>query len=80
MRQRKSKVTSNVSSKPGSIKSSMVTPSKVSLNYSHRNESRSTLRLFALQDGLEKPFEVWLRALPYIEGRAGTPKGLREIS
>ncbi len=81
IRQRKSKVKpSIVSSKPGSIKSSMATPSRVSLNYSHRNESRSTLRLFALQDGLEKPFEVWLRALPYIEGRAGTPKGFREVN
>ena len=80
MRQRKSKVTpSIVSSKQGSIKSSMATPSRVSLSYSHLNESRSTLRLFAVQDGLEKPFEVWLRALPYIEGRAGTPKGFREV-
>lgn len=81
MRQRKSKVTPSIaSSKQGSIKSSMATPSRVSLNFSHRNESKSTLRLFAVQDGLEKPFEVWLRALPYIEGRAGTPKGFKEIN
>jgi hypothetical protein len=81
MRQRKSKVTPSIySSKQGSITNSMPTQSKVSLNFSHRNESRSTLRLIALQDGLEKPFEVWLRALPYIEGRAGTPKGFREVN
>jgi hypothetical protein len=34
------------------------------------NGSRSTL-LVAYQEGPDQPFQVWLNALPYIEGRAG---------
>ena len=81
IRQRQSKASpSIVSPKQGSIQTSMATTPRASLNYSHRNESRSTLRMITVQDGLEKPFEVWLRALPYIEGRVGTPKGLKDVN
>ncbi|KIW04340.1 uncharacterized protein PV09_04630 [Verruconis gallopava] len=34
------------------------------------NGSRSTL-LVAYQEGPDQPFQIWLNALPYIEGRAG---------
>jgi hypothetical protein len=46
---------------------------KSSLDCLRRNGSKSTLCLVAIQEGPEQPFQVWLSALPYIEGRAATP-------
>jgi hypothetical protein len=46
---------------------------KGSLDCLRRNGSKSTLCLVAIQEGPEQPFQVWLSALPYIEGRAATP-------
>jgi len=51
------------------------TLSKASLDcLSRKNGSKSTLCLVAIQEGPDQPFQVWLNALPYIEGRAGTPR------
>ena len=41
----------------------------------HKKESK--LRVMALQDSLDKELGAWLQALPYIEGRAGTPNSKR---
>jgi hypothetical protein len=46
---------------------------KASLDCLRKNGSKSTLCLVAIQEGPEQPFQVWLSALPYIEGRAATP-------
>jgi hypothetical protein len=47
---------------------------KVSLDaMSRRNGSKSTICLVAIQEAPDQPFQVWLNALPYIEGRAATP-------
>ncbi|QDS72309.1 hypothetical protein FKW77_007482 [Venturia effusa] len=47
---------------------------KVSLDaMSRKNGSRSTICLVAIQEAPDQPFQVWLNALPYIEGRATTP-------
>lgn len=40
---------------------------------SRKNGSRSTICLVAIQEAPDQPFQVWLNALPYIEGRAVTP-------
>lgn len=40
---------------------------------SRKNGSRSTICLVAIQEAPDQPFQVWLNALPYIEGRAATP-------
>lgn len=47
---------------------------KVSLDaMSRKNGSKSTICLVAIQEAPDQPFQVWLNALPYIEGRASTP-------
>ncbi|TLD32310.1 T-complex protein 1 subunit epsilon [Venturia nashicola] len=47
---------------------------KVSLDaMSRKNGSRSTICLVAIQEVPDQPFQVWLNALPYIEGRPATP-------
>ncbi|KAE9973901.1 hypothetical protein BLS_003377 [Venturia inaequalis] len=40
---------------------------------SRKNGSMSTICLVAIQEAPDQPFQVWLNALPYIEGRAVTP-------
>lgn len=40
---------------------------------SRKNGSRSTICLVAIQEAPDQPFQIWLNALPYIEGRATTP-------
>ncbi|KAF2398863.1 hypothetical protein EJ06DRAFT_93265 [Trichodelitschia bisporula] len=62
----------SVSSGPAGARGSVVSLGRGGggFGYLHGDESRSTLRVIAVQEGLEKPFEVWLRALPYIEGGA----------
>jgi hypothetical protein len=39
-----------------------------------RKDSKVTL--LSMTDGMDVPFDIWLRALPYIEGRVSTPKNL----
>lgn len=57
-----------------SMRSAESLAQKVSLDaMSRRNGSRSTICLVAIQEAPDQPFQVWLNALPYIEGRAGTP-------
>jgi hypothetical protein len=46
---------------------------KASLDCLRKSGSKSTLCVVAIQEGPEQPFQVWLSALPYIEGRAATP-------
>jgi hypothetical protein len=40
---------------------------------SRKNGSKSTICLVAIQEAPDQPFQVWLNALPYIEGRCPTP-------
>jgi hypothetical protein len=45
---------------------------RVSVDLLRRKDSKMTL--ISVAEGLELPFDMWLRALPYIEGRVGTPR------
>jgi hypothetical protein len=47
---------------------------RVSMDLLKRKESKVTL--FSLADGMDVPFDMWLKALPYIEGRCQTPRNL----
>ncbi|KAF2434296.1 hypothetical protein EJ08DRAFT_693834 [Tothia fuscella] len=45
-----------------------------SLGGLRKSASKSTLCLVAIQEGPEEPFQVWLSAMPYIEGRTASPR------
>jgi hypothetical protein len=47
---------------------------RVSMDLLKRKDSRVTL--FSLAEGMDVPFDMWLKALPYIEGRCQTPKNM----
>jgi hypothetical protein len=47
---------------------------RVSMDLLKRKDSKVTL--LSMTEGLDVPFDIWLRALPYIEGRVSTPRGL----
>jgi hypothetical protein len=46
----------------------------VSMDLLKRKDSKVTL--LSVAENLDVPFDIWLRALPYIEGRVRTPGGL----
>jgi hypothetical protein len=45
---------------------------RVSVDLLRRKDSKMTL--ISVTEGLEMPFDTWLRALPYIEGRTGSSR------
>jgi hypothetical protein len=47
---------------------------RVSMDLLKRKDSKVTL--FSLAEGMDVPFDMWLKALPYIEGRCQTPKNI----
>jgi hypothetical protein len=47
---------------------------RASMDLLKRKDSRVTL--FSLAEGMDVPFDMWLNALPYIEGRCQTPKNM----
>jgi hypothetical protein len=53
---------------------SMETVSRVSMEMLRRKDSKMTL--ISVSEGMDVPFDMWLRALPYIEGRSGTPRNV----
>jgi len=57
---------------PGSL--SQESLRRVSMELLKRKDSRVTL--MPMGEGMDVPFDIWLRALPYIEGRCSTPRGL----
>lgn len=44
---------------------------RMSMDLLRRKDSKVTL--FSVAEGMEVPFDTWLKALPYIEGRVNTP-------
>jgi hypothetical protein len=58
------------------LPSSVMTGRQVAAREALRKKE-SRLRVLAFPDSLDKEFGVWLKALPYIEGRAGTPNSKR---
>lgn len=57
-----------------SINQSRESLRRVSMELLKRKDSKVTL--LSMTDGMDVPFDIWLRALPYIEGRVSTPKNL----
>jgi hypothetical protein len=74
-RKMKSTPLQSVSTPPPAMRTatSMETLHKASLDM-RRNGSKSTICLVAIQEGPEQPFQVWLSALPYIEGETASLK------
>jgi hypothetical protein len=59
---------------PARINQSRESLKRVSVDLLKRKDSRATL--LSMAEGMEVPFDIWLRALPYIEGRAITPRNI----
>jgi hypothetical protein len=57
-----------------SINQSRESLRRVPMDLLKRNDSKVTL--LSVAENLDVPFDIWLRALPYIEGRVRTPGGL----